>query len=90
MKQWTSTCEFNLRSRPRQTGTPPEIFKSLNEDERAGWTQITTLDTISKASYAKIMGYDARKAQRHLKRFVDLGLLRRRGSGKATAYEVVR
>jgi ATP-dependent DNA helicase RecG len=68
----------------------PEMLKSLNEDERAGWTRITTLNTISKTSYAKTTGYDARKAQRHLKRFVDLGLLRRLGSGKATTYEIVR
>jgi ATP-dependent DNA helicase RecG len=69
---------------------PSEVLKALNEDEQTGWTRITTLEAISKGTYAKATGYDERKAQRHLKRFVELGLLRRVGSGKATTYEVVR
>ncbi len=68
----------------------PEILDSLNDDEREGWNRITTLDSITKASYTKATDYDDRKAQRHLKHFVDLGLLRRVGSGKATTYEIVR
>lgn len=69
---------------------PPATLGALNDDERAGWQRITTLSTISKASYAAATGYDERKAQRHLKHFVELGLLRRVGSGKATSYEIVR
>ena len=34
--------------------------------------------------------FDDRKAQRHLKWFVELGLLRRVGAGPATEYRVVR
>jgi ATP-dependent DNA helicase RecG len=68
----------------------PEILEILNDDERAGWQQITTLEFITKVSYAGATGYDPRKGQRHLKRFVELGLLRRLGSGKATSYKIVR
>jgi len=68
----------------------PEILEGLNDDERTGWQQITTLEVITKATYAGATGYDPRKGQRHLKRFVELGLLRRLGSGKATSYEIVR
>jgi len=68
----------------------PETLESLNDDERAGWQQISKLETITKSSYAQATGFDDRKAQRHLKHFVDLRLLRRLGSGKATTYEVIR
>lgn len=68
----------------------PEVLQALNDDERAGWRTITTLDPITTAAYSQATAYDARKAQRHLKHFLDLGLLRRVGSGKATRYEVIR
>ena len=68
----------------------PELLASLNDDQRAGWRFLATQPAISKADYVNAMGYDDRKAQRHLKQFVELGLLRRVGGGKATTYEVVR
>jgi hypothetical protein len=34
------------------------------------------------------MGFDSRKAQRHFKRFVELGLLRKVGASSSTKYEV--
>ena len=79
--------------RSAESGTrtlKPEILEDLNVDERAGWQLITTLEAVTKSSYTKATGYDDRKAQRHLKHFVDLGLLRRVGSGKATKYAIVR
>jgi ATP-dependent DNA helicase RecG len=82
------TLYTSLESAPR--ALPPEILELLNEDERTGWGRLRALDTIAKASYAAATGYDERKAQRHLKHFVELGLLRRLGSGRATTYEVVR
>jgi ATP-dependent DNA helicase RecG len=67
----------------------PEVLASLNDDEQAGWQFLATQHGVSKADYAEAMGFDDRKAQRHLKRFVELGLVRRLGSGKATSYEVL-
>jgi len=40
--------------------------------------------------YAGQMKFDKRKAQRHLKHFVELRLLRPVGSGPATKYKVLR
>jgi ATP-dependent DNA helicase RecG len=67
----------------------PEIRQSLNDDEQTGWQRIATLEKITKATYATVTSYDDRKAQRHLKHFVDLGLLRRVGKGKAASYEIL-
>lgn len=68
----------------------PEILESLNEDEKAGWEFLTLKTSITKKEYAEYMRFDDRKAQRHLKKFVDSGLLRRVGAGPSTTYEVRR
>jgi len=66
----------------------PDILKSLNSDERAGWEFLTSRISTTQKEYAYKMGFDNRKAQRHLKKFVDLGLIARRGAGPATEYLV--
>jgi ATP-dependent DNA helicase RecG len=68
----------------------PEVLAAMSEDERVGWRFLATRDRSTKEEYTRTTGYDDRKAQRQLKHFVELGLLRRRGSGRATFYEVVR
>ena len=40
--------------------------------------------------YAVHMRFDHGKAQRHLKRFLEFGLLERVGAGRATKYRVLR
>lgn len=66
----------------------PDLLKSLNSDERAGWEFLTSRISTTQKEYAYKMGFDNRKAQRHLKKFVDLGLIARRGAGPATEYLV--
>jgi ATP-dependent DNA helicase RecG len=68
----------------------PEVLKVLNKDERAGWEFLASKTETTKTEYAKHMGFDDRKAQRQLKHFVELGLLRRVGAGPATQYQVVQ
>jgi len=68
----------------------PQILAFLNEDERSGWQFLSSRTSTTKTEYARRMGFNDRKAQRHLKRFVELGLLRRTGAGPATKYRVVR
>ena len=68
----------------------PEAIKALNKDEREGWEFLASKITATKTEYAKHLGFDDRKAQRHLKKFVKLRLLRRVGAGPSTSYEVVR
>lgn len=68
----------------------PKVLLSLNEDEKVGWEFLTSKVTITKKQYVEHMGFDDRKAQRHLKKFVDSGLLRKVGSGPSTSYEIVR
>ena len=68
----------------------PKILKALNEDEKKGWQTLSTKNAVTRSAYAAQMAFDARKAQRHLSHFMELGLIQKVGSGPATAYEVVR
>lgn len=67
----------------------PRILESFNTEEREGWKFIASKPSISTPEYAKALGFDQKKAQRHLTKFVNSGLLRREGKGRATHYEQV-
>ncbi len=69
---------------------PLKILNSLNSEERAGWEFLTSHASTTKSAYAKGMGFDDRKALRQLQKFLELGLVRRIGAGRSTAYEIVR
>lgn len=67
-----------------------DIVTALNEDEKRSWAFLATKTSVSRQEYADQMGFDARKAQRHLKRLVELGLLRKVGASSSTKYEVLK
>ncbi|MGA8147816.1 MAG: ATP-binding protein [Gallionellaceae bacterium] len=65
-----------------------DVLKALNEDEKRSWEFLVTRTSITRKEYAEHMGFDSRKAQRHLKRLVELGLLHKVGASSSTEYEV--
>ena len=67
---------------------PKQLLNSLNAEEKRGWQFLATKTTCTRAQYQEYMEVDTRKAQRHFKRFVELGLLRKVGASTSTAYEV--
>ena len=69
---------------------PANVLDSLNAEERRGWGYLATKTACTRAAYEQHMGVDTRKAQRHFKRFVGLGLLRKVGASTSTSYEVQR
>ena len=64
------------------------VLASLNEDEKRSWQYLSTKISVSRKEYAQHMGFDSRKAQRHLKQLVALGMLRKVGASSSTEYEV--
>jgi ATP-dependent DNA helicase RecG len=66
------------------------VLRELTSEERKGWSFLAGRTTATQGEYAQHMEVTARTAQRHLTHFVELGMLRRRGQGPATKYEVVR
>lgn len=79
---------FYLTAEGATLSLSPESLKSLNKDERAGLQFLTTQTAITKAEYATHMNFEPRKAQRHLSKFVENGLLNRIGSGSKMKYQV--
>jgi ATP-dependent DNA helicase RecG len=65
-----------------------DVLRVLNEDEKRSWEFLATKTAVTRKEYAEHMGFDSRKAQRHLKRLVKLGLLRKVGASSSTEYEV--
>lgn len=65
-----------------------EVLEGLSKAERAGWKWLAMKQAITSVEYAAAMGVPNRTALNHLKRFSELGLIRKLGSGPATRYEM--
>ncbi|MCX5977476.1 MAG: hypothetical protein NTV33_11815, partial [Coprothermobacterota bacterium] len=72
-----------------QRALTPDALESLSKAERKGWQWLTTQETVTAIGYAVALGIPKRTAQNHLKRFADLGLLRRIGTGPSTKYGII-
>jgi ATP-dependent DNA helicase RecG len=67
-----------------------DALAALSKAERTGWQWLATKETVSSADYAAAMEVPNRTALNHMRHFTELGLVRKRGSGPSTRYEVVR
>ena len=65
-----------------------KTLASLSKAERAGWQWLTTKQTVTSGEYAAAMDLPERTALNHLRRFTQLGLLLKVGSGRATEYHI--
>jgi len=70
--------------------TDKNILNQLNDDEKRGVEYIFTLQQVSKKDYAQHFNFNSRKAERHLKHFTELGIVRRKGAGPSTIYVINR
>lgn len=70
-------------------GLSAEVQQLLNDDERAAWQFIAGLSSVTTPQLMKRLGFGERKAQRVLKKLLDLELVQRVGKGPATHYEVI-
>jgi ATP-dependent DNA helicase RecG len=66
-----------------------EVLERLNADEKEAWQVILTLDPVTSGDVMAETRFDERKTQRVLRKFVEAGLLRRVGKGRATQYTVI-
>ena len=62
------------------------LAQHLTSQEVRGWQQLASVVEITQSAYSSQLGVTARTAQRHLSHFVELGLLRRSGNGRASKY----
>jgi ATP-dependent DNA helicase RecG len=69
-------------------GLGQEVLTSMSKAEQNGWQWMATKGKVKSSQYAAAMSVDDRTARRHLKRFVELGLVKKHGAGPATEYEM--
>jgi len=67
----------------------PGVLVSLTGSEQKGWQWLATKGNARSSQYAKAMQVEGRTARRHLNRFLELGLVRKKGTGPSTEYEVI-
>lgn len=67
-----------------------EVAKNLSADELSAWQFVALKDSISSRDLMEKLEFDERKAQRVLKKLMEVNLVRRVGKGPATRYEAVR
>jgi ATP-dependent DNA helicase RecG len=65
----------------------PAVLSELTPTEREGWAWVALQRTVTAKRYSDVLEIEPRTAKRHLRKFVDLGLLRPVGAGRATHYE---
>jgi len=70
------------------TVLPEDIQKKLSETERAGLQWLTVRGQTKASEYAAAVKLDERTARRHLRLFVELGLVKKSGTARLTTYEV--
>lgn len=63
-------------------------IKELNADELRGYDYIRLVKKITRKQYEEQFGYDRKKAERHLSRMTELGLIQRKGNTSALYYEI--
>ena len=72
-----------------QRALAPDALELLSKAEQKGWQWLTTQEIVIAIDYAAAQGIPKRTALNHLKRFADMGLLRRIGTGPSTKYEII-
>jgi ATP-dependent DNA helicase RecG len=80
----TLTFPRNLEAVKRVSGE--QSLSKLSLEELKGFEWIRSTVEVSKKQYANRFDYNDKKAQRHLARFAELGLIRSFGKGPSTRY----
>jgi ATP-dependent DNA helicase RecG len=68
---------------------PPSVLETLTDSHRRGWQWLAVRGKAKASEYAEAMQVEDRTGRRHLNRFLELGLVKKTGSGPSTEYEVV-
>ena len=68
----------------------PKVLSRLNSDEKKTWQFIVGRESVTSLELMEQTGFDERKAQRVLKKLLDVEMIRRVGKGRATRYEMIR
>lgn len=62
---------------------------NLNEEELNGYEFIKSKGVIKRADYEEHFEFEKKKAERHLNKMVEEALIKRKGAGRSTYYEII-
>src|SRR5208282_2944331 len=79
---------FRNREAPSRT-LPSKVLELLTESERMGWQWLATVGRATSSQYVSGVRVRGRTARRHLNHFLELQLVKKKGSGPSTEYEVI-
>ncbi|MDP2175525.1 MAG: ATP-binding protein [Bacteroidota bacterium] len=68
---------------------PNSALVNLNDEELNGYNFVKVKEKLTRKEYEEHFGFDKKKAERHLKVFVQQGFIERKGSGPGTYYETI-
>jgi ATP-dependent DNA helicase RecG len=66
-----------------------EVLSQLNDEELAGCDFVKTQVTVTKKDYSEHFQFSEKKAQRHLMKFKELGLVTLEGKGPSSIYRYI-
>lgn len=70
---------------------PADSLEKLSTSEREAWKLIVSKDFVTASEYVSLLGdIDRKTAQRHLKKFSDLGMVKAEGAGRSLKYKVLK
>ena len=71
-------------------GLDGAVLSAMSRSERAGWEWLAQRERTTSAEYSAAVAVPVRTALNHLRHLTELGLVRKRGSGRSTYHETVR
>jgi len=69
--------------------TPSKGIEELNDEEIKGFEFVRLKRKLKRVEYEKHFSFDKKKAERHLTKMINAGLIERKGSGPATFYQII-
>lgn len=69
--------------------TPSKGIEELNDEEVKGFDFVRLKKKLKRIDYEKFFSFDKKKAERHLTKMLNAGLIERKGSGPATFYQII-
>lgn len=78
-----------LRTAKAIKGVAIAGLKNLNEEELSGYEFVKLKGKVKRTEYESEFKLDKKKAERHLNKFVKNRLVKRKGSGPSTYYEII-
>lgn len=62
---------------------------NLNDEELLGFEFVELMGKLKRIEYEVHFSFDKKKAERHLKKMIEEGLIERKGSGPSTYYQII-